>query len=182
MKHQAERADGRLWFAQVDFETGARLDRHQSELASFYAGLLAKAGDLEHARDYLASWADVQARFQVLPEGFDYGAFQATRASNELRPEFADSCLALFVHGGGEIYRQFARTHYENMKRTSRARFGYTILDNVTERPMKQGDLCPGYWWAEQMKYYWLAFSATPRFDYRNNYLSTEGKVLVGLK
>jgi mannosyl-oligosaccharide alpha-1,2-mannosidase len=32
------------------------------------------------------------------------------------------------------------------------------------------------------MKYYWLAFSASPRFDYRNNYLSTEGKVLVGLK
>jgi len=31
-RHQAEIVDGRLWFAQVDFETGARLDRHQSEL------------------------------------------------------------------------------------------------------------------------------------------------------
>jgi mannosyl-oligosaccharide alpha-1,2-mannosidase len=182
LKHQSERVDGRLWFAQVDFETGARLDRHQSELASFYAGLLAKAGDLHHASGYLASWADVQARFQVLPEGFDYGTFQVTRASNELRPEFADSCLALYVHGGGEPYRQLARIHYQNMKRTSRARFGYTILDSVTAHPMRQGDLCPGYWWAEQMKYYWLAFSGTPRFDYRNNYLSTEGKVLAGLK
>jgi mannosyl-oligosaccharide alpha-1,2-mannosidase len=27
-----------------------------------------------------------------------------------------------------------------------------------------------------------LLFSDTPRFDYRNNYLSTEGKVLVGLR
>jgi mannosyl-oligosaccharide alpha-1,2-mannosidase len=182
LKHQAERVDGRLWFAQVDFETGARLDRRQSELASFYAGLLAKAGDHVHASDYLASWTDVQARFDVLPEGFDYGTFQATRASNELRPEFADSCLALYVHGGGEPYRRLARIHYENMKRTSRARFGYTIIDDITARPMRQGDLCPGYWWAEQMKYFWLAFSATPRFDYRKNYLSTEGKVLVGLK
>jgi mannosyl-oligosaccharide alpha-1,2-mannosidase len=68
------------------------------------------------------------------------------------------------------------------MKRTSRARFGYTIIDDVTANPMKQGDLCPGYWWAEQMKYYYLLFSNTPRFDYTNNYLSTEGKVLVGLK
>lgn len=182
LKHQAEVVNGRLWFAQVDFETGARLDRHQSELAAFYAGLLAKAGDAAHARAYLSSWADAQARFGVLPEGFDYGTFAATRPSNELRPEFADSCLALFVHGEGEWPRQLARIHYANMKSTSRARFGYTIIDDVTARPMKQGDLCPGYWWAEQMKYYWLLFSETPRFDYRDNYLSTEGKVLAGLK
>ncbi|HEX3664016.1 MAG TPA: glycoside hydrolase family 47 protein [Rhizomicrobium sp.] len=181
-KHQAEILDGRLWFTQVDFETGVRIDRHQSELAAFYAGLLAKGGDAEHARAYLASWADVQSRYAVLPEGFDYGTFTATRPSNELRPEFVDSCLALFVHGAGDWPRQLARVHYENMKRTSRARFGYTIIDDVTARPMKQGDLCPGYWWAEQMKYYWLLFSDTLRFDYRNNYLSTEGKVLVGLK
>jgi mannosyl-oligosaccharide alpha-1,2-mannosidase len=182
LKHQAELVNGHLWFANVDFETGARIDRHQSELAAFYAGLFAKAGDIEHARAYLESWAAVQQRFGVLPEGFDYGAFNATRPSNELRPEFADSCLTLFVHGGGAHERQLGRIHYENMKRTSRARFGYTIIDDVTASPMRQGDLCPGYWWAEQMKYYWLLFSETPRFDYRNNYLSTEGKVLIGLR
>jgi len=182
LKHQAQRVGEHLWFAQVDFETGAPIDRHQSELAAFYAGLLAKAGDLSSARDYLESWAGVQARFGVLPEGFDYGTFEATRPSNELRPEFADSCLALYVHGAGDRSRNLAKIHFENMKRTSRARFGYTILEDVTTRPMRQGDLCPGYWWAEQMKYYWLLFSGTPRFDYGNNYLSTEGKVLVGLR
>ncbi len=182
LKHQAELVEGRLWFAQADFETGARLDQRQSELAAFYAGLLAKAGDTDHARAYLASWADVQAIFGLLPEELDYGTFKATSPGNELRPEFADSCLALYVHGAGDWPRQLGRIHYENMKRTSRARFGYTIIDDVIARPVKQGDLCPGYWWAEQMKYYWLLFSDTPRFDYRNNYLSTEGKVLTGLK
>lgn len=43
-------------------------------------------------------------------------------------------------------------------------------------------DACPGYWWSEQMKYYWLIFSDCPRFDYRDNYLSTEGNVLNGLR
>jgi len=182
VKHQAEWVNGQLWFASVDFETGTRIDRHQSELAAFYAGLLAKAGDVLHARSYLDSWAAVQQRFGVLPEGFDYGAFSAIGVSNALRPEFVDSCLALFLRGGSNRERRLARIHYENMKRTSRARFGYTIIDDVTATPMRQGDLCPGYWWAEQMKYYWLLFSATPRFDYQNNYLSTEGKVLVGLR
>ncbi len=182
VKHQAEILDGRLWFAQVDFETGERTDRHQSELAAFYAGLLAKAGDMERARAYLNSWADVQTRFGVLPEGFDYGTFAATRVTNELRPEFADSCLALFVHDSGERWRQLARIHFETMKATSRARFGYTSIDDITTRPMRQADSCPGYWWAEQMKYYWLLFSDTDRFNYSRNYLSTEGKVLDGLK
>jgi mannosyl-oligosaccharide alpha-1,2-mannosidase len=45
-----------------------------------------------------------------------------------------------------------------------------------------QSDHCPGYWWSEQMKYYYLIFSDTPRFDYRQNYLSTEGNVLRGFR
>ena len=32
------------------------------------------------------------------------------------------------------------------------------------------------------MKYYWLIFSGTRRFDYADNYLSTEGNVLRGLR
>jgi hypothetical protein len=32
------------------------------------------------------------------------------------------------------------------------------------------------------MKYYWLLFSSTDRFDYCTNYLSTEGNVFVGVR
>jgi mannosyl-oligosaccharide alpha-1,2-mannosidase len=52
----------------------------------------------------------------------------------------------------------------------------------MTANPVKQGDLCPGYWWSEQMKYYYLLFADCGRFDYGTNYLSTEGNVLAGLK
>ena len=104
------------------------------------------------------------------------------RITNELRPEFVDSCLNLFLLDPDDRYRELARVHFEKMKETSRAPYGFTILDDITARPVKQGDLCPGYWWSEQMKYYWLLFSNTDRFDYKTNYLSTEGNVLVGLK
>ncbi|HTK80254.1 MAG TPA: glycoside hydrolase family 47 protein [Rhizomicrobium sp.] len=181
-RHQAEIVDGQLWFAQVDFETAVRLDRHQSELASFYAGLLAQGGDRRRAHQYLQSWADVQARYGVLPEGFDYSRFAPDRVTNELRPEFVDSCLNLFLLEPDDRWRELARLHYEQMRKTSRTTYGFTIIDDITTRPMHQGDLCPGYWWSEQMKYYWLLFSDTPRFDYRRNYLSTEGNVFVGMK
>ncbi|HEX3942741.1 MAG TPA: glycoside hydrolase family 47 protein [Rhizomicrobium sp.] len=182
IKYQARKADGRLWFPQVDFETGAVLDHHQSELAAFYAGLLGQGGDMARGNAYLASWADVQARYGVLPEGYDCARAAPDRVSNELRPELVDSCLNLFLLDPQEKYRELARIHYDNMKSSSRARFGFTIIDDVTARPMKQGDLCPGYWWSEQMKYYWLLFSNTDRFDYRANYLSTEGNVFAGLR
>ncbi len=180
--HQAVTVDGRLWFAQVDFETGEVLDHHQSELAAFYAGLLAQGGDRMRARAYISSWADVQARFGVLPEGFDFTTFQPDRVSNELRPEFVDSCLNLFLLDRDDGWRALAATHYDRMKKTSRAPFGYTIIEDMTADPVRQGDLCPGYWWSEQMKYYWLLFSDTARFDYRRNYLSTEGDILLGFR
>jgi mannosyl-oligosaccharide alpha-1,2-mannosidase len=182
IKVQAVRANGHLWFPQVDFETGAILDHHQSELAAFYAGLLAQGGATALGEDYLASWAEVQARYGVLPEGYDYAKAAPDRITNELRPEFVDSCLNLFLLKPDDRWRELARVHFETMKATSRAPFGYTIIDDVTASPKKQGDLCPGYWWSEQMKYYWLLFSNTDRFDYKTNYLSTEGNVFVGLR
>jgi mannosyl-oligosaccharide alpha-1,2-mannosidase len=181
-KYQAQQVGGRLWFPQVDFETGAVLDHHQSELAAFYAGLLAQGGDMARGKAYLASWAEVQTRYPVLPEGYDCSKAAPDRITNELRPEFADSCLNLFLLDPDERYRELARIHFENMKASSRVPWGFTVIDDVTAKPMKQGDLCPGYWWSEQMKYYWLLFSATSRFDYKTNYLSTEGNILVGLR
>ncbi|HEY7977599.1 MAG TPA: glycoside hydrolase family 47 protein [Rhizomicrobium sp.] len=182
VKYQAQEMNGDLWFPQVDFETGQIQDHHQSELAAFYAGLLAQGGDMARSKAYLASWAKVQAKFGVLPEGYDYARAVAERVTNELRPEFVDSCLNLFLLEPDDRYRELARLHYEMMKTSSRAAYGFTIVDDISTTPMKQGDLCPGYWWSEQMKYYWLLFSDTDRFDYKTNYLSTEGNVFVGLK
>jgi mannosyl-oligosaccharide alpha-1,2-mannosidase len=66
------------------------------------------------------------------------------------------------------------------MKRTSRAAFGYTSLDDISTIPMTKGDNCPGYWWAEQMKYYYLLFADCPRVELGKLALSTEGKVMRG--
>ena len=66
------------------------------------------------------------------------------------------------------------------MKRWNKARYGYATMANVVTKT--QDDHCPAYWWSEQMKYYYLMFSNTPRFDYRRPYLTTEGNVLRGFR
>lgn len=97
-----------------------------------------------------------------------------------LRPEFADACLNLWLGDRDDRYRALAATHWRNMKATSKAAYGYTALADITARPMTQGDNCPGYWWSEQMKYYWLMFAEPRRVDLDRLVLSTEANVLRG--
>ncbi|WBO21387.1 glycoside hydrolase family 47 protein [Sphingomonas abietis] len=182
LRHQPRWQRGRLWFADVDFETGATVSTVQDELASFYGGLLGQGGAMREGAAYTESWAGVQARFGVLPEGYDYATGAAAQPTNALRPELADAAFNLWLLDRDERWREIGRDHFLAMKRWNKAAYGYTDLADVTSVPKRQADHCPGYWWSEQMKYYYLLFADTPRFDYRTNYLSTEGNVLLGFR
>lgn len=112
----------------------------------------------------------------------DYPSLRAVDPSNALGPEFADSALALWLATGDEVFRDRVHTHYLNMRRTSKDKYGFASLTDVATHPATQEDTCPGYWWSEQMKYYWLLFSDTPRFDCQHRYLSTEANLLRGAR
>lgn len=182
LAHLADRSTGALWFANVDFETGATIDLVQSELSAFYPGLLCEGGNRREALIHMQAWVAAQDRYGILPEEFDAAGWSVKTASNALRPELADSAFTLWLHDRDERWRHVAWTHFLTMRRWNKAPHGYSGLTDVAARPPAFNDACPGYWWSEQMKYYWLIFSDCARFDYRDNYLSTEGNVLKGLK
>src|SRR5947209_6159763 len=180
LKHQPLRRGANLWFANVDFETGMPLDTEQDELGSFYGGLLSQGGDAAIAAAHTRTWARVQARYGVLPESVDSTDMRALSVRNDLRPELADAAFNHWLIDRREEWRHLVRDHYLAMKRWNKARFGYADLVDVTAKV--QDDHCPGYWWSEQMKYYYLIFADTPRVDYRRLYLSTDGNILRGLR
>jgi mannosyl-oligosaccharide alpha-1,2-mannosidase len=182
LRHQLRRQGAQSWIADVDFETGALLSTEQDELAAFYGGLLGQGGAMREGAALTQSWAAVQDRFGVLPETYDYARGTAVAVGNALRPELADAAFNLWLLDRSPRWREIGRAHFEAMKRWNKAAHGYTDLADVTTSPKRQADHCPGYWWSEQMKYYYLLFSDTPRFDYRRNYLSTEGNVLLGFR
>ncbi|HZC70653.1 MAG TPA: glycoside hydrolase family 47 protein [Jatrophihabitans sp.] len=181
LKRLSFTANGNKWFATVDMNTGAQVDTEQSELASFYAGLLGQGGYLAAGRAFHDSWkAALDTRkYRVLPEGLDPATFEPTSKGNQLRPEYVDSAFNLWLTTGEQVYVDRAVEYYKNVKATSLTPNGYTILtDVVTET---QGDFTSAYWYSENMKYYYLMFGRSDRFNYTNNYLSTEGNVLRGL-
>ena len=182
LEHQPLRYGGYLWFANVDFETGKPLDAEQDELGSFYGGLLAQGGNGVIGAAHTRTWAMVQARYGILPESVDSTDMRPLSKTNDLRPELADAALNHWLIDGREEWRHIVRDHYLAMKRWNKASYGYADIADVTASPKLQRDHCPGYWWSEQMKYYYLIFADTPRVDYRRIYLSTEGNVLRGLR
>jgi len=180
--HQGHRYDGKLWFPMVDYETGAVTNTSQTVLGAYLAGLLGQVGQKAAGDDFLATYTAMQETYVIIPESTDVTTGTARTKRTGLRPEFADACLNLWLGDRDDRYRGLAAIHYRNMKATSKAAFGYTALKDITTRPMEQGDNCPGYWWSEQMKYYYLLFADAKRVDYGRLQLSTEANVLRGFK
>ena len=161
--------------------TGATLGRSQSELTAFYAGLLGQGGNLSQGESYHSSWAAVLAKYALPPESIDYPTLTATSTGYQLRPEYVDSALALWLLTGNEVYRTRGLDLWNKQKAGCKVANGYTIVDNITTSPTTKGDLTPAYWYSENMKYFYLLWSASPRFNYTTNYLTTEGDVLQGI-
>ncbi|MFF4650665.1 glycoside hydrolase family 47 protein [Streptomyces sp. NPDC001380] len=180
LRAQGERSDGRLWFAQVDQETGEVVGRSQSELGAFYAGLLGKGGDRAAGEDYYKSWTMLLDRHPVLPEAVDFGEGTILSARNDLRPEYVNSSFDLWRLTGDASYKRTAYRYFKGLRDHLRVPGGYTVAADVTTSPVRLGDLTPGYWFAENPKYLYLMFARTRRFDQRKGLLSTEGKILRG--
>ncbi|MCW7942432.1 hypothetical protein AAW14_09600 [Streptomyces hygroscopicus] len=178
-KRLAERAGGLLWFKQVDSRTGALLGRQQSSLA---AAILPVGGDNPLAADYYRSWTAVQDKFTVIPEEIEYTRLTAVVPVNALRPEYANCAFDLYRQTGDPFYRSTAWRYFQSLKAYHRVPGGYTIVTDVTKRPMTKGDYCPAYVFAENFKWLYLTFADAPRFDYASGYLSTEAKILRGIR
>lgn len=180
-EHQAERYDGNRWYRRVDMDTGDVVARTQSELSNYWSGLMAEAGQAELGRAYHDSWTAVREKFDLFPGSIDYTDLSAESTTYWLRPEYLGGALLLYERTGERAYRERAYELWRAMEEHCRVENGYTVITDVTTSPMEQGDLTPGYWWSENMKYFYLLAGGTDRLaeDY---YLTTEGNVLRGVE
>jgi mannosyl-oligosaccharide alpha-1,2-mannosidase len=180
-KYCVETYNGNVWYKQVDYATGALAGRQQSELAAFWGEILGHAGLLRLGSAYYRSWTAVLDQYPVLPEEIDYTTFAATSKGNQFRPEYPNASFDLYFLTRDRYYAATAWQWFTGMRDNARVPNGYTIINDVTTRPMVLGDLFPAYGFAEDFKYVYLMFANSPRFDSGDFYLSTEGKILRGL-
>jgi len=181
LQRLAETVNGRLWFRRVNMNTGATVGRTQSELTAFYGGLLAQGGNVAEGERYHDSWTAVLGRHKLPPEAIDYTNLNALANSYALRPEYVDAALFLWLVTGKEVYRTRGELLWNRQKAHCKVANGYAAIADMRPTPTRKSDITPGYWFSENMKYFYLLWSAAPRFNYARNYLTTEGNVLRGL-
>jgi hypothetical protein len=183
LKYKVTHVEGNLWFRQVDYRTGAPAgDSQITELASFYAELVAKGGDRAVGEAFYDSWTGVLDRYTLIPEVIDYQTLAIVDPAYGMRPEYPNSSFDLWFLTGDEKYRRTAYQYFAALRANCRVPNGYTVLKDVRTRPMTLGDHFPAYSFSENFKYLYLMFAEPQRFDPKIYYLNTEGKVLRGLR
>ena len=63
----------------------------------------------------------------------------ALSKGNQLRPEYLNAAFDLYVQLQSKVYETTSYDYFQNMKTYNRAPNGYTIINDVTTRPMVQG-------------------------------------------
>lgn len=183
LRYKPTRIGGNLWFKTIDYTTGAPTgDASCTELAAFYAELVAKGGDRAIGEAFYDSWTVVLDRYGLIPEVIFYPDLSIIEPRHWLRPEYANAAFDLWFLTHDEKYRRTAYQYFEALRANCRTRGGYTVLTDVRTRPMTQGDYFPAYAFSENFKYLYLMFADSARFDGRRYYLNTEGKILRGLR
>lgn len=183
LRYKPQRFGGRLWFRTVNYRTGRALpDTTSSELAAFYAELVAKGGNRDVGFAFYDSWTALLDRYELIPEVIDYANLSIVSPRHWLRPEYANSAFDLWFLTHDEKYRETAYRYFQALRANCRVAGGYTVLTDVRTRPMTQGDSFPAYAFSENFKYLYLMFAESPRFDGSRYYLNTEGKILRGLR
>jgi hypothetical protein len=182
LKYKVTHAGHRLWFKTVDYQTGASTgDTTMTELAAFYAELVAKGGDRAVGSAFYDSWTHVLDRYQLIPEVIDYRTLAVVDPRYWMRPEYPNSSFDLWFLTHDEKYRETAYRYFQALRANCRTPEGYTVLTDIRTRPMTKGDYFPAYSFSENFKYLYLMFADTPRFDSKHYYLNTEGKIMRGL-
>lgn len=180
LKYKVTRVNGSLWFKTVDYTTGLPTgDASSSELAAFYAELVAKGGNRDVGEAFYDSWTRALDKYRLIPEVMFYPDLSIIDPRYWMRPEYPNAAFDLWFLTRDQKYRDTAYRYFSALRTYCRAQNGYTVLDDV--RTMTKNDYFPAYAFSENFKYLYLMFADSPRFDGAKYYLNTEGKVLRGL-
>jgi mannosidase alpha-like ER degradation enhancer 2 len=168
--------NGRVWYARVDMNTGAKVARRWGGLEAFFPGLLAYSGDISRARTVQESNFHMWTRNNIEPEVFNYVTDSVAYNGYPLRPEIMESAWYLYTLTGDTLYQQQGRTIFRNLKQYCRTKYGYAELENVITK--EQRDMMESFFLAETMKYLYLLFASAGTIDLKTTVFNTEAHPL----
>ena len=171
--HLPEEKDSLLWYGRVDMDSGERTSDVITLYDAFFPALLALSGDVPRAERVQRTWDHVWNKYGLEPTAYDYGKREVTYGAYDLNPEIIESAYYLYHFTGKPQYRDMAVQYWADIKKHCRTEVAFTSVEDV--RTMKQKDYMPTFFFAETLKYLYLAFSeGNGAFNLNEHVFNTE--------
>lgn len=163
---------GQRYYSIVDMETGAVLKRSVSLYDAFFPAIQAVSGDLENAEKTQHTWHQLWKKNGLLPTRYHYGEDRIEYADSYLNPEIVESAYYLNQITGKKEYLDMIRTYWQDMNKCCRNDVAFHSVEDV--RTKKAKDYLATYFFAETLKYFYIAFAGEEAFDFNEHVFNTE--------
>lgn len=156
-QYLAEEHNGRLWYGRADMYSGMKVNAAVTLYDAFFPAVLVLSGDTAGAARLQRSWNWLWNQNGLEPMGYNYLADSITYPGYDLNPEIVESAAYLYHFTGDTAYRNMAVNYWTNLKKYCRDEVAFHSVENVTT--MRSRDYMPTFFFAETLKYFYIAFS-----------------------
>lgn len=171
-KYLAEEKNGRLWYGRAGMNSGTIVSGEVTLYDAYFPAVLVLTGDIKRADKAFASWDWLWKLNHAEPMVYDYRKDTVTDAMYDLNPEIVESAYYLLEYTGKEKYRDMAKEYFADIMKYCKYDIGFTSLKDI--RTKERGNSMPTFFFAETMKYLYLAAGGAPKFHLKDYVFNTE--------
>lgn len=171
-KYLIDDFEGQRYFTIVDMNNGEILKRSVSLYDAFFPAILAVSGDIESAEKTQHTWHHLWNKFDLLPTRYHYGEDRIEYADSYLNPEIVESAYYLNQITGKREYLDMIRKYWKDMNHCCRNEVAFHSVADV--RTKEEKDYLATYFYAETLKYFYIAFAGEQAFAFDEHVFNTE--------
>ena len=171
-EYLAEDFEGRRYYMCVNMHSGEVVKRSVSLYDAFFPAIQALHGDVENAEKNMATWDWIWDKYGLLPTRYLYEADSIEYANSELNPEIIESAYYLHEITGDEKYLNMIYKYWNDMKLCCRDDVAFHAVEDV--RTMQAKDYLATYFYAETLKYFFVAVADDNTFKFEDYVFNTE--------
>lgn len=170
--YYSDQYNGKQFYACVDMNNGEIVKRSMSLYDAFFPAVQALHGDLENAENNMATWDWLWDKYGLLPTRYLYEENKIEYANSELNPEIIESAYYLHQITGNDKYLKMIQKYWANIKDCCMNETAFHAISDV--RTMEEKDYLATYFYAETLKYFYLAAVDENVFNFNDYIFNTE--------
>ncbi len=164
--------NGHTYYTIVDMHTGEILKRSVSLYDAFFPAIQVVSGDFEAAEKNQQTWDWLWDKYGLLPTRYHYGADTVEYGNSELNPEIIESAYYLHQVTRKDEYIEMIKKYWKDINECCKNEVAYHSIKDV--RTMEENDYLATYFFAETLKYFYIAFAGKDVFDFDQHVFNTE--------